>query len=106
MVARPWSDRENDLIVSDYFAMLQEELSGRPYSKTEHRRRLLPMRDSRTFRCDQLHVLEPAAWRGVDILLKGRALLTFKSTEQVYALREVLFYVLREVLFVNDQLRG
>lgn len=35
-----WTDEENDLIVADYFAMLSEELSGRAYNKTEHRRQL------------------------------------------------------------------
>lgn len=35
-----WSDAENDLIVADYFAMLKEDLVGRAYSKTEHRRGL------------------------------------------------------------------
>jgi hypothetical protein len=35
-----WTDAENDAVVADYFAMLTDELAGRPYSKTEHRRRL------------------------------------------------------------------
>ena len=38
----PWTDEENDLIVADYFAMLADDLAGRPYSKTEHRRALMP----------------------------------------------------------------
>ena len=37
---RAWSDAENDVIVADYFAMLADELSGRPYVKAEHRRAL------------------------------------------------------------------
>jgi len=44
----PWSDTENDLIVADYFAMLAEDVAGRPYSKTEHRRALLPHLDDRS----------------------------------------------------------
>jgi hypothetical protein len=36
----PWTDAENDLIVSDYFGMLIDELSGRPYGKAEHNRLL------------------------------------------------------------------
>lgn len=36
----PWSDDENDLIVADYFAMLDVELARRPFSKAEHRRAL------------------------------------------------------------------
>lgn len=43
-----WSDRENDLIVADYFMMLADELAGRPYSKAEHRRALLPLLDGRS----------------------------------------------------------
>jgi hypothetical protein len=33
-----WTDIENDCIVVDYFAMLAEELAGRPYVKAVHRR--------------------------------------------------------------------
>ncbi len=36
----PWTDEENDLIVADYFAMLADDVSGRPYNKAEHRRAL------------------------------------------------------------------
>lgn len=35
-----WSNIEIDLIVADYFAMLSEELCGRPFSKAEHNRAL------------------------------------------------------------------
>lgn len=35
-----WSDREIDLIVADYFAMLRLELAGERYNKTERRRAL------------------------------------------------------------------
>lgn len=38
MAEGDWSDSENDLIVADYFSMLNDELSGRPYSKAEHNR--------------------------------------------------------------------
>lgn len=44
-----WDDTENDLIVADYFAMLTDELAGRPYNKSEYRRNLLaflPKRNS------------------------------------------------------------
>lgn len=40
MTAGPWTDSENDLIVAEYFAMLQNDWEGRQYSKAEHRRRL------------------------------------------------------------------
>lgn len=33
---RNWTDREVDLIVADYFAMLAAELAGRPFSKAAH----------------------------------------------------------------------
>jgi hypothetical protein len=36
-----WDDNENDLIVADYFSMLTDELAGRSYNKSEHRRHLL-----------------------------------------------------------------
>ena len=36
----PWTDEENDLIVADYFAMLADDVAGRPYSKAEHNRQL------------------------------------------------------------------
>jgi hypothetical protein len=39
-MTREWSREQVEAIVSDYLAMLQEELAGRPYNKTEHRRRL------------------------------------------------------------------
>ena len=38
METADWSDAENDLIVSDYFAMLAEDIARRSYNKAEHRR--------------------------------------------------------------------
>ncbi|KPF82730.1 hypothetical protein IP70_19925 [alpha proteobacterium AAP38] len=35
-----WTDNENDATVADYFAMLDADIAGRPYSKAEHNRRL------------------------------------------------------------------
>ena len=35
-----WTDEENDIIVADYFAMLEDELIGRPYVKAERNREL------------------------------------------------------------------
>ena len=43
-----WTDQENDLIVADYFAMLADDVSGRPYNKAEHRRGLLPLLNGRS----------------------------------------------------------
>jgi hypothetical protein len=35
-----WTLREVHAVVADYFQMLEDELAGRPYSKTEHRNAL------------------------------------------------------------------
>ncbi|MFZ6052553.1 protein NO VEIN domain-containing protein [Halocola ammonii] len=43
-----WSDIEVELIVADYFEMLSIELSGKNYSKAEHRRNLLPLLTNRS----------------------------------------------------------
>ncbi|UIP06925.1 DUF3883 domain-containing protein [Erythrobacter sp. SDW2] len=43
MADEDWDDTENDLIVADYFAMLTDELAGRRYNKSEHRRNLLEL---------------------------------------------------------------
>ena len=43
-----WTNEENDLIVADYFAMLDDDVSGRPYNKAEHRRRLIPRLQDRS----------------------------------------------------------
>ena len=44
----PWSRDEVNLIVADYFLMLRAELAGKPYSKAEHNRALLPLLDGRS----------------------------------------------------------
>ncbi len=36
----PWTDEENDLITADYFAMLADDVVGRPYNKAGHNREL------------------------------------------------------------------
>lgn len=43
-----WSEREVREAVRSYLGMFELELDGRQYSKTEHRRRLLPRLDGRT----------------------------------------------------------
>ncbi len=40
MVGEPWTDAENDLIVADYFAMLEADLAGHAYNKAERNRSL------------------------------------------------------------------
>lgn len=39
-MTRDWSREEVEATVRDYLSMLQEELAGRPYNKTEHRRKV------------------------------------------------------------------
>ena len=36
----PWTDEENDLIVADYFAMLVDDLAGKPLNKAATYRQL------------------------------------------------------------------
>ncbi|HKK84524.1 MAG TPA: hypothetical protein VJ942_03275, partial [Roseovarius sp.] len=48
MSSQAWTDAENDLIVADYFAMLADDVAGRPYKKAEHRRQLLPLLNNRS----------------------------------------------------------
>lgn len=43
-----WTDIEINLIVEDYFSMLRAELAGEPFSKTNHRRALLPLLNGRS----------------------------------------------------------
>ena len=41
-IHKDWSEQEVGLIVADYFTMLEKELLGKAYSKSEHRRSLSP----------------------------------------------------------------
>ena len=43
-----WSNYEVELIVTDYFQMLSDELTGKPYKKSEHRKNLLPILNNRS----------------------------------------------------------
>jgi hypothetical protein len=40
-IGKQWQDDELDAIVADYFAMLEDDLSGRPYVKTRHSQALM-----------------------------------------------------------------
>ncbi|MDE0113289.1 MAG: DUF3883 domain-containing protein [Albidovulum sp.] len=40
MAGDSWTDEQNDLIVSDYFAMLDDDLASRPYNKSKHNKAL------------------------------------------------------------------
>jgi hypothetical protein len=35
-----WTDEQNDAVVADYFAMLADDIAGRPYNKAARNRRL------------------------------------------------------------------
>ena len=45
-MAGDWTEEQNDAIVADYFAMLADDIAGRPYSKAEHNRPLQAVRRS------------------------------------------------------------
>ena len=47
-MARDWTKTEVDAIVADYFEMLQAELCGDSFNKSEHRRGVAPKLDNRT----------------------------------------------------------
>jgi hypothetical protein len=45
---KDWSETEVRLIVADYFDMLETELQGKPYKKSEHRKALTPQLSGRS----------------------------------------------------------
>jgi hypothetical protein len=47
-VARDWTEQEVRLIVADYFDMLQAEVNGEPYRKSDHRQGLIPHLEGRS----------------------------------------------------------
>jgi hypothetical protein len=47
-MAEDWSNVEVELIISDYFSMLYNELAGLPVNKTDHRIKLLPLLNNRS----------------------------------------------------------
>jgi hypothetical protein len=42
-IGTPWSDDELDAIIADYFSMLEAELSGKPYVKSQHSAALMAL---------------------------------------------------------------
>jgi hypothetical protein len=46
-MAKRWSKKEVQATVQDYFTMLDDELHGRPYNKTDHRKNLVKKLDDR-----------------------------------------------------------
>ena len=47
-MAEDWTREEVEIIVAEYFEMLQKEQAGVPYSKTETRQRILPLLKNRS----------------------------------------------------------
>lgn len=47
-VGKDWSQTEVQLIVTDYFEMLETELKGKEYKKSEHRKKLVPQLSGRS----------------------------------------------------------
>ena len=47
-MSRAWSVKELEAIILDYLSMLQKELRGMKYSKTEHRKKVMRKLDNRT----------------------------------------------------------
>jgi len=45
---KDWSEQEVNLIVADYFSMLEKELLGKPLNKSEHRKALSPQLGGRS----------------------------------------------------------
>jgi len=55
----PWTDEENDLIVADYFSMLQSDLTEQPVNKTVHRNalfELLPARNQKSIEFKHMNI--------------------------------------------------
>ena len=44
----PWSYTEVELIIADYFSMLEAELRGETYTKAAYRKALLPLLSGRS----------------------------------------------------------
>ncbi|HEY8594857.1 MAG TPA: DUF3883 domain-containing protein [Devosiaceae bacterium] len=59
-----WTDQENDLIVADYFAMLADDIAGRPYNKTVHNRQLQE-------RIDRTRTSIEFKYQNISAVLKG-----------------------------------
>jgi hypothetical protein len=64
-MAGDWSDGQNDAIVSDYFAMLANDIVGRPYSNAEHNRLLQAMIDRPSGSIDYKHQNITAVLKGL-----------------------------------------
>lgn len=60
----PWTDEENDLIVADYFAMLADDIAGRPYNKAGYNRDLQARIDRNRSSIEFKH-------RNISAVLKG-----------------------------------
>ena len=43
-----WSRSEVEIVVSEYFEMLRKQLADIPFNKSEHRRKIMPLLNSRS----------------------------------------------------------
>src|SRR5262245_15374393 len=69
-----WSGKEVRLVVADYFAMLEHDLLGTPYSKGVHRLALLPQldnRDERSLECKHGNISVVLAGQGLRLRSDG-----------------------------------
>jgi hypothetical protein len=46
-MAEDWTEKEVDIILADYFSMLKDELQGKAYNKSLHRRIIAPLLNNR-----------------------------------------------------------
>ena len=74
-----WTETQNDAIVADYFAMLADDIVGRPYSKAEHNRRLQTVIDRPRGSTEYKHQNVSAVLKGLGktgLLATGRPLIS------------------------------
>ena len=78
----PWTDAENDLIVADYFAMLADDIAGRPYNKAEHNRDLQARNDRNRSTIEFKHQNISAVLKGLgeDWILGYKPAFNFQMT--------------------------
>lgn len=90
-MARDWSREEVEATVSDYLSMLQDELAGIPYSKTDHRRalsRLLNNRSRGAIEMKHMNISAVLLDFGIPQIIKGYL--------PYYNYQQLLFDVVKE----------
>src|SRR5690625_2256323 len=83
-MSKPWDEAENDLIVADYFAMLQHEYEGRPYSKADHNRRLQQRIGRSKGAIEYKHQNISAVLKGLGEVWLARYLPAFNSQQSLF----------------------